>query len=392
MALQFLRRVRVVISKPGATQGTRFDEALRIAFEVTKRDGSTQNECKVKLYNVSKDSLELVRTRNAVIQLYAGYGEVVPLIYKGIITRVTVDYDKGDVIVNIESKRGFLTIPRRDPSASPLARQVQGYIKRTFNGQVSLLDGLQTVVSDVQAALGDYAREIAADLTKVPTTPARAPRGLTLSGPPQDVLTTYTQANGLDWWEEDGVLRVVPRGDASREQAYLISPDSGLIGSPKAKLSGKTQKATGGVELVCLLNGELRARRAIQVQGTRALTGWYLIRKVEHKGDTWATEFYTTVEATPIKARPPTSATAARRASGQLGTYLDQIGGAVLQGIDALAPSWATFQEARTEILTQWYTNPLFTDNVVTIQQRADGRWTTSRISGTGRQYKVRRP
>lgn len=392
MTVQFLRRVRVIISKPGATQGTRFDEALRIAFEVTKRDGSTQNECKVKIYNVSKDSLELIRTRNAVIQLYAGYAEVVPLIYKGVITRVTVDYDKGDVIVNLESKRGFLTIPRRDPSASPLARQVQGYIKRTFNGQVSLLDSLQTVVSDVQAALGDYAREIAADLTKVPTTPARAPRGLTLSGPPQDVLTTYTQANGLDWWEEDGVLRVVPRGDASREQAYLISPDSGLIGSPKAKVAGKTQKATGAVELVCLLNGELRARRAIQVQGTRSLTGWYLIRKVEHKGDTWATEFYTSVEATPIKARPPTSATAARRAGGQLGTYLDQIGGAALQGIDALAPTWATFSEARTEILTQWFTNPLFTDNVVTIQQRADGRWTTSRISGTGRQYKVRRP
>lgn len=394
MAVQFLRRVRVIVSKPGSSVGTRFDESLRIAFEVTKKDGSTQNECKIKIYNLSKDSLELIRTRNAVIQLYAGYGDVVPLLYKGIITRVTTDYTSGDVIANIESKRGFLSIPRRDPaSTSPLARQVQGYIKRTFTAQTSLLDGLRVVVGDIKTVAGEYASQIADDLTKVPSTTARAPRALTLSGTPDQVLTSFTGANGLDWWEEDGVIRVVPKGDASREQAFVLSPDSGLIGSPKAKISGKTQKASGAVELVCLLNGELRVRRAVQVAGTRTLTGWYLVRKVEHKGDSgWDTEFYTYVEATPIRARPPASRVSATRASGQLGRYLDQLGGAVLQGIGAISPNWATFGEARTEILTQWFTNPLFTDNTVQVRQRPDGRWTTSPVTGTGRIYTVRRP
>lgn len=397
MTRQFNRRVRVIVSKPGADTGTRFDESLRIAFEVTKRDGSTQNECKVKIYNPSPASIQLLRTKNAVIQLYAGYGDVVPLLYKGVVTRVTVDYDKGDVIANIESKRGFLSVPRNDPAQTPLARQVQAYIKRTFTAQTSLVDGLRTVVSDVQAALGDYAREIAADLTKVPNAPSRAPRALTLNGPPDKVLSTYTAANNLDWWEEDGVLRVVPRGDASREQAFVLSPDSGLIGSPKAKVSGKTTKATGAVEVVCLLNGELRVRRAIQISGTRQLTGWYLVRKVEHKGDSgWSTEFYTHVEATPIRGRPEPSAVRARRAGGQLGRYLDQIGQGVISATEALAerlaPTWATFGEARTEILTQWYTNPNFTASKVQIIQRPDGRWTTSPVLGTGRTYTIKRP
>lgn len=400
MAEQFLRRVRVIVSKPGSTQGTRFDESLRIAFEVTKKDGSTQNECKVKIYNPSPASLELLRTKNAVVQLYAGYGDVVPLIYKGIITRLTTDYTNGDVIANIESKRGFLSIPQRNPNAaanSAAARAAQGYIKRVFTAQTSLLDGLGVVVSDVRAVLGAYASEVASDLTKVPNTPSRAPRALTLSGPPDKVLSSYTAANNLDWWEEDGVLRVVPRGDASREQAFVLSPNSGLIGSPKPKISGKTQKATGAVELVCLLNGELRVRRAVQVEGTRQNTGWYLVRKVEHKGDSgWETEFYTTVEATPIKARPPSSAVSARRVGGQLGRYLDQVGRGVVQGLtafaSAVAPSWPTYNAARAEIVGQWFTNPSFTERTVKIRQQADGRWTTSPLLSSGRTYTIKRP
>lgn len=396
MTEQFLRRVRVIVSKPGSTTGTRFDESLRIAFEVSKKDGSSQNECKVKIYNPSPASIELLRTKNAVLQLYAGYGEVVPLIYKGIITRVTTDYTGGDVVANIESKRGFLTIPRRDPNAAAGAA-VQNYIKRVFTAQTSLVDGLGVVVSDVRAFLGEYADQVAADLTKVPATPSRAPRALTLSGPPDKVLSSYTAANGLDWWEEDGVLRVVPRGDASREQAFLLSPDSGLIGSPRAKLSGKTQKATDGVELTCLLNGELRVRRAVQVEGTRQNTGWYLIRKVEHKGDSgWDNEFYTSVEATPIKARPAPSAVSARRVGGQLGRYLDQIGQGVVQGFtalaEAIAPSWATYNEARAEITTQWFTNPAFTARTVQIRQQPNGRWTTSPLLASGRTYTIKRP
>jgi hypothetical protein len=392
MAIQFLRRVRVIISKPGVNSGVQFDESLRIAFEVSKRDGSKQNECKVKIYNLSKDSLELIRTRNAVIQLYAGYGDVVPLIYKGIVTRVTTDYTNGDVICNIESKRNFLTIPQRDPLA-PAKAAVQNYIKRTFTAQTSILDGLKVVVSDVKTILGDYATQVAADLTKVPATPARAPRALTISGPPDQALSTFCDANALDWWMEDGTLRFVPRGDASREQAFLLSPDSGLIGSPKAMISGKSQKATGAVSLVCLLNGELRIRRAVQIVGTRALTGWYLIRKVSHKGDSgWDTEFYTTAEATPIKARPAPTPVSSRRASGQLGRYLDQVGTGVLDVVGFLAPSWATFSEASAEIKGQWFTNPNFKDRTVKLVQRKDGRWTTSPVLQAGRRtYTVKR-
>lgn len=410
MSVQFDRKVRVIVSKPGGAEGTQIGDGFRIAFEVAKKDGSSSNEAKIKVWGLSKPTIELIRQRNAVIQLYAGYGDVVPLIYKGIVTRVSVDFTNGEVICNIESKKNFLSIPRASgptaqerAAAQRLFRLGQNYIARVFTEQTPILDGLRVVVDDVKTILGDYASEVVADLQKVPSGPARAPRGVALSGTPEQVLTGYTAANNLDWWMEDGVIRVVPKGDASRETAFVLGPDSGLIGSPKPKLAGKNQKGATGIDVICLLNGELRVRRAVQIVGTRALTGWYLIRKVSHKGDSgWDTEYYTHLEVTPIKARPVGASGRAAQPKA-LRQFLDATGAQIQQGataiIAAITPTWPSYAAAKAEVTT-WFAAPAFRDQVVNLYKRPDGQWavaspTTSAASiktGTPPIFPIRRP
>lgn len=405
MTLQWIRTVRVVVGTPRATAAVQIGEGFRISFSVGKQDGGKANVCNVRIWGLSATTREQIRQTNSMIQLYAGYGEVVPLLYKGIITRVTIEQEAGELITVIEAKKDFLTISRSpvtpdQAAARALWDQGAAYISRVFDGQTGVVDGLRVIAGDIKSALGEYADQVVEDFERVAAgEPARASRGVRLAGSPQQVLDTYARANNLDIWMEDGIIRAVPRGEASRETAFVLSPTSGLIGSPKPKQSGKAKKATGAVELVCLLNGELRVRRAVQVRDTRELSGWYLIRQVTHKGDSWdGEEYYTHLEATPIKARalaPPPSR--ARRAE------LTRSPEAAAAGIGAieerLGPYWPSYSAARAEVL-QWYTQGIWDITPTNLIQIPDGRWTIATSStvrrslatGTPPLYPVFRP
>lgn len=388
MTLQWIRTVRVVVGTPRATAAVQIGEGFRISFEVGKQDGGKANVCSVKIWGLSATTREQIRQTNAMLQLYAGYGDVVPLLYKGIITRVTIEQSEGELITSIEAKKDFLTISRPTPdqqAARALWNQGAAYIARVFDGQIGVVDGLRVIAGDIKAALGDYADQVVEDFERVAAgEPARTSRGVRLAGSPQQVLDGYAAANNLDVWMEDGIIRAVPRGDASRETAFVLSPGSGLIGSPKPKKSGKAQQGATGVELVCLLNGELRVRRAVQVRDTRELSGWYLIRKVTHKGDSWdGQEYYTHIEATPIKPRPlapPPSR--ARRAELNRSPEAEAAGIGAIE--ERLGPYWPSYSAARAEVL-EWYTQGIWDVSPTNLVQIPDGRWTVATASTTRR-------
>lgn len=257
---------------------------LRVAFKVEKHDGASANTATIKVWNLSKTTRELAQQSNAIVQLFAGYGDNAPLIFLGAITRVTEEDDGVNSVTTIHSGKATT-------GAAPLST--------TINGQAFARDVLGKAIEPLQA--------IGVDVTAVPNKPIAAPRGITLSGEPGAVLNKLTRANNLDWWIEDGVVTVAPRGFATQDTAFVISPQSGLEGSPRPI---KPSKDVGGsrlsVELTARLNAEFRVRRILQVANTRELAGWYLIRRILHEGDTWATgskSWSSTVEATPIQAR-----------------------------------------------------------------------------------------
>jgi hypothetical protein len=295
-------------------------------------------------------------------------------------------------------------------AARALAKQAGAYISRVFAPEVSVLDGLKVLADDVKAAAGEFASQIALDLDQVAAAPKSASKQKRLAGTPAQVLDDYAAANNLDIWMEDGVLRAVPRGAATRERAFVLSPQTGLIGSPQPKKAGKGEKGSSTVEITCLLNGELRVRRAVQLRGTKALSGWYLIRSVSHKGDNEdGDEYYTSLEVTPIKARaaPPATTKAARaKAAAKTPTFREltptfrelttQVGQRILS---SLRPTWPTYGAARTEVLG-WMRDGQVSDRVLNLTQRADGLWevaapntvSASQTTGSPTIYPVYKP
>lgn len=280
MSAQFGGVVRAIIGRQGA-QGRQI-EGLRIAFDVIKTDApSTPNTATIKFYNVGRATQAALREADSLVQLFAGYGDRVPLIFLGAITRVQVESDGTDIVATVHSGKSTTgTAP----------------VNQAFSGQQTLKDMIGVAAAPLQA--------LGIDTEAITDRPVQAPRGVRLSGEPGAVLNRLTRANDLDWFIDDGVVKVVPRGQSTQERAYTLSPSTGLIGSPRTV---KPAFDTGGnrlsVEARCMLNPELRLRRIIQIAGTRDLEGWYQIRRIQHEGDLWGQTFSTLVECTPVEAR-----------------------------------------------------------------------------------------
>jgi len=280
MSRIFGRTYRLVIGKSGQ-RGVEIT-GLRISFRVEKFDGSTPNVGEIKVWNLSQTTRALAREPDTLVQLYAGYQDVTPLIFLGAVTRVSVEDDGVDSVTTITSGK-------QTTQALPIAQSFKGQQK---------LGGLLTKVAERYAPEG-------VDLSAIQDIPASGPRGITLSGEPTDVLNKLTRANNLDWFIEDGIVKVVPRGASTQDTAFILSPSSGLEGSPRAlKPSASVGGSRLSVEATARLNGELRTRRLVQIAGTTDHAGWYLIRRVLHEGDLWGTgakSWSTTIEATPIE-------------------------------------------------------------------------------------------
>lgn len=272
MSLQFGRTVTAVIGTPG-TVGALID-GPRISFDVEKTDGAPLNTATVKIYNVSEDTAQSARERGTVLQLTAGYGESAGLIYLGEIQRSPERLERPDSILEIECGDG------QSARGASVAVSRRG----------------QNRVGDV---LGTLARAagLSVDLSSITgTTPLPAPRGISLHGPALSQINRVTRLARLDWTIEDGNLVVVPRGAATRLPAIVVSPDTGLIGSPRPTQGGR-------LVVKMLLNPEVRLRRILRVV-SRDFEGWYLVRKIKHTGDSgYDGAFYTEAECTEIRPR-----------------------------------------------------------------------------------------
>lgn len=101
---------------------------------------------------------------------------------------------------------------------------------------------------------------------------------------------------------QDGVLVITEVAKPSSEQAVVLSPATGLLGSPDHGAPEKVEGETQAVSLLkakALLNGELRPMRQMKLEST-SRDGFYRVESVEHTGDSHGQDWFTAVEARPL--------------------------------------------------------------------------------------------
>jgi len=131
------------------------------------------------------------------------------------------------------------------------------------------------------------------------------PRAKILFGTPQKYLRDIANDNNAQYWMGEGELHINKLDDEYEGEAIVITPETGLIGTP--------QQITNGVSFRCFLNQNIRIKRPLVVvkldnsiikqqklsQGQLVSpldeSGFYKVIKTVHVGDTRGNDWHTDV-------------------------------------------------------------------------------------------------
>jgi hypothetical protein len=298
---QWIRDISLIVGKSGG-EGIELS-GLKIAFDVLKTDTETPNKAQVKIWNLADDTAQKIKDEFDTVILNAGYKAKMGLIYKGNIIQVRRLRERVvDKILEITMGDGD-----------------EGYIyaitNKTLAAGATQKDILDTAIEPMKAfgiELG-YCPDLG---------DGKLPRGKTIFRNSRDVIADICKTTNTTWSIQDGRIDIVPKDKAIPGQAYLISPSTGMIDSPK-----QTNK---GIQVKCLLNSEIHVASTIKIEGDieeasvskgkgkekkgedkppakLASDGIYRVIQCRYRGDTWGNDWFCEIVAV---AMDDTSSTA----------------------------------------------------------------------------------
>lgn len=263
MSILFNRSAALIIGVPGG-EAKKFTD-LRITFKVNKSSESTPNTAQVEIYNLNEHSRSLCEKRGSIVSILAGY-ETPEVLFTGDIKKVLHSKNGPTWQTSIESGDGEVAIQTSKSN-------------QTFGPGVSIKDVIIKMGQDLGTSIGSVSG-LGSGVFQ---------NGFTASGQTSKILDDLTKKENLSWSIQNGALQIVPKGSSTNHDAVLLTPDTGLIGSPKKKGN------MGGIEFETLIQPKIFPGRQIKLV-SKGIDGVYTAFKVSHHGDTHGNDWFTTVE------------------------------------------------------------------------------------------------
>ena len=232
------------------------------------------------LWNLNKEHLSVIKEKDCVLSLKAGYGNVMPLIFAGIISFVSTTNDGADRKTEIDVVDNLVEI--RDT-----------YVTISYNGTVNW----KTIFDDVAAQMGvavsySYNAEFA-DIAN----------GFSFVGQARDIMTKGCKCCGLVWSLQNGVMQVKKPNDVMSKEVFLLTPDTGLIGIPTQVVVTQAE-ATGenkiGWDVQYFLNGAIHIDDYVKVE-SKAVTGYFRVYSLDIQGDNISGDWMCTARLLEVK-------------------------------------------------------------------------------------------
>lgn len=257
--VQFGRSCTLIVGKGG--NGIKITD-LRMRFDIRKTSDDQPNSAKIEIFNLNNENASRLLTEWVDIQLTAGYVGAERLIYSGQIRTATPKVEGTDRIITIDSGDGDREILR-------------GFVNKTLTKGCTA----DQVVNECQAAMFGVP---SAYKDRLPT---KYSRGRVLSGRAADIMTQQAKQDDAQWSIQDGQMLVL-KGDNVRPNAvWLISSETGMLGSP--------EPTQDGVKVKTLLNPEYMIGGVAKIDSL-IYDGGIRIESIGHSGDThgqeWASE------------------------------------------------------------------------------------------------------
>lgn len=263
MADLYGRRTAIEIGDPGSV-GRRFD-GLRITFAIRRSSTAAPDAASVEVYNPGAETVAALESPRATIRVIAGYDAPAVVISGRIVVgSLRVERDGPSRVARLQVQDGGIDL-----------RQTR--LSRAWGG---------TVLGSEIIAYALEASGLARGVIELPLDPTYA-RGTVTVGALRDTIATVARDAGASWAVQDGALHVWPADQERTRTAILLSPSTGLVGSPV--LSDE-----GCVEVVSLLRPTLRPGDVYAVSAAQH-SGEYTAIDVEHRGDSHGSDYYTTI-------------------------------------------------------------------------------------------------
>ena len=297
----FNRVASLVIGKEGG-KGKEL-AGLRFAFSIQKGSTKTPNQCTLKVWNASSDTRAIIEVIGNVLILKAGYSEDTgaTTIFSGNITRALTVREGPDWITELELQDGFVEF--RDAKVS-----------LSFGSGATV----KQVINAASKNLGLPVRPLPEDISK-----KQYPSGFAFVGRVRDAMDKACENGGLEWSIQNREIQVIKKGGVFKQKAYLISPDTGLVGSPTQEIKTMTEKAAAkegitlnqpgvrkttqrdnnsevqqvlqvfGYKVKSLLQPLIEPGGYVQVQSKGIKSEFFRVEELTHVGDTDGNEWHT---------------------------------------------------------------------------------------------------
>ncbi|TAK33213.1 MAG: hypothetical protein EPO40_00590 [Myxococcaceae bacterium] len=259
---QFGRFVRVQV-------GTLDVSDLDVSFEIERGLGGHAGTCQLSIINLTeahRNEIYRAPRRQTFVSVDAGYsnetGRNASRLFTGDLTRAIIEREGTDWVVKVSAGDGL--------HAVRAAR-----VSRSFAAGVSLTSVVQHIAEAMGVGIGNAVEALQG--ASFSDGGSQFPEGTMLRGRAADELGRLTDAAGMEWSIQDGVLMILRAGAAVQRTAILLSPESGMIASPKII----NRRA---IEVECLIQPGLTPGQLVVVR-SQVVSGTYRINHAKFKGE-----------------------------------------------------------------------------------------------------------
>jgi hypothetical protein len=282
---------------------------LPIEFKITATIKAEPNKCVLTVWNLNEDHRAQLQKRNrplgftanklvgVPVQIEAGYIDNTSVLFSGDLREETSQLDRNDwktILAGDDGGRAFR----------------EARINISFGAGAPIGTVLSQLCSALGIGLGN-ANDFTAG-AQIAGLGAVLPHTFAASGSAAKLLTRLTQSMGLTWSVQRGALTLARKGQPLNLGAILLSPSTGLLGSPEATIDSSVglgnpqQFAANAVQKVAkppkpkdtsilklkaeLIPGLVPGRQI--VLQSRSISGGYYITEVEYVGQSWATDWH----------------------------------------------------------------------------------------------------
>lgn len=259
-----------------------------MAFKVVRDLRAQPNNAEVSIWNLSEDERARLEAPGQRIVLVAGYHEAEAQIFSGDARRVTSTKHGPDWVTKIEAGDGerayaFGRVSNSYGPGAKVAEVVLNTVKALKTDPGSTADKVKGLVGEFASGYVQHAKA-------------------------STELTRLLSPAGWTWSMQDGRVELLGPDETVQEEAPVLTPETGLIGSPTLDPPQKNKKAV--LKVRSLLLPRLRPGQRVKLKKEIRIHGelvnklphyvTYRAEKVTHAGDLWGTDWYTDIEAVPL--------------------------------------------------------------------------------------------